>query len=79
MKKSKKITRKVKRKTKGRLFLAFIFFSILISSLGYNLILNILTIQNINRDNFLYTCPTRDQATIQADCNQTGALFPFFL
>lgn len=50
MKKSKKITRKVKRKTKGRLFLAFIFFSILISSLGYNLILNILTIQNINRE-----------------------------
>lgn len=50
MKKSKKITRKVKRKTKGRLFLAFIFFSILISSLGYNLILNILAISEIKQE-----------------------------
>ena len=50
MKKSKKITKKVKKKSKSRLVLAFIFFSILISSLGYNLILNIITIKNINQE-----------------------------
>ena len=50
MKKSKKITKKVKRKAKSRLVLAFVFFSILISSLGYNLILNIITIKNINQE-----------------------------
>ena len=50
MKKSKKITKKVKRKAKGRLVLAFVFFSILLSSLGYNLILNIITIKNINQE-----------------------------
>ena len=50
MKKSKKINKKVKRKAKSRLVLAFVFFSILISSLGYNLILNIITIKNIKQE-----------------------------